>query len=62
MLQVRNSFDGVIAFDKNGVPLSRKKGHGFGTRSIVTFCEMNNAFYEFKTDDKDFFMKIVFRK
>lgn len=61
MLQVRNSFDGVISFDRNGVPLSPKMGHGFGTRSIVTFCEMNNAFYEFKTDDKDFFMKIVFR-
>ncbi len=61
MLQVRNSFDGVIAFDKNGVPLSTKKGHGFGTRSIVTFCEMNNAFYEFKMEDKDFFLRVIFR-
>ena len=61
MLQVKNSFNGLIAFDKDGIPISPKKGHGFGTRSVVTFCERNNAFYEFKTDDKDFFMKIVFR-
>jgi len=61
MLQVRNSFDGVIAFDEDEVPISPKKGHGFGTRSVVTFCERNNAFYEFKTEDKDFFLKIVFR-
>ena len=61
MLQVKNSFNGLIAFDEDGIPISPKKGHGFGTRSIVTFCEMNNAFYEFKTDDKDFFVKIVFR-
>ncbi len=60
MLQVRNSFDGIIAFDSNGIPLSAKKGHGFGTRSIVTFCEKNHAFYEFKTNERDFFMKIVF--
>ena len=61
MLQVKNSFNGLIAFDADGIPISPKKGHGFGTRSIVTFCERNNTFYEFKTKDKDFFMKIVFR-
>lgn len=61
MLQVRNSFNGLIAFDEDGIPISPKRGHGFGTRSIVTFCKRNNTFYEFKTKDKDFFMKIVFR-
>lgn len=61
MLQVKNSFNGLIAFDEDGIPISPKKGHGFGTRSVVTFCERNNTFYEFKTKDKDFFLKIVFR-
>ena len=61
ILQVRNSFDGIIAFDKDGVPLSAKKGHGFGTRSIVTFCEKNNAFYEFGTEGETFYMWMMFQ-
>lgn len=61
MLQIRNSFEGIIAFDEKGIPITQKKGHGFGTKSIVAFCEKNNAFYEFKTEDKDFFLRIIFR-
>jgi len=59
MLQISNSFDGKIAFDKNGIPESKKAGHGFGTRSIVAFCKKNNAVYEFKTDDRKFSLRIV---
>lgn len=61
MLQVRNSFDGVISFDANGIPRSHRKGHGFGTRSIVAFCEKNGAYCEFKAEDREFFLRIVFQ-
>ena len=61
MLMVRNSFDGVIAFDENGIPISPKREHGFGTLSIVTFCEKNRAFYEFKTEQQDFILKVIFQ-
>ncbi len=61
MIQIRNSFDGNIIFDENQIPLSSKKGHGFGTRSIVTFCEKNNAFYEFKAAQLEFILKVIFR-
>lgn len=60
MLQVRNSFDGSISFDGEGIPLSTKNGHGFGTRSIVTFCNKSNAFYEFKAEEKEFTLRLVF--
>jgi len=59
MLQISNSFNGDITFDKNGIPESKKEGHGFGTRSIVAFCKKNNAIYEFKTDDRKFSLRIV---
>lgn len=62
MLQVRNSFDGVIAFDEEGVPLATSKGHGFGTRSIVTFCEKNNAFYEFGAMENEFTVRLIFNR
>lgn len=61
MLQISNTFNGVIAFDKNNIPVSPLKDHGFGTRSIVTFCEKSNAFYEFKTENDIFFLRIIFK-
>lgn len=60
MIQISNSFDGEVEFDKNEIPLSTHEGHGFGTRSIAAFCEKNNAFYEFKADDEVFALRIVF--
>lgn len=60
MFQIRNRYDGIIAFDSNDIPISPKKGHGFGTRSIVAFCEKNHADYEFKADDEYFALRISF--
>ena len=60
MFQIRNSYDGIISFDQNQIPVSPKKGHGFGTRSIVSFCEKNRADYEFKAGDEDFALRISF--
>lgn len=61
MLQVRNSFDGIIAFDEDGIPLAAKKGHGFGTRSIAALCNQNNAFYEFGAAENEFTLRLVFQ-
>ena len=60
MIQISNSFNGEVEFDKNGIPVSHTLGHGIGTRSIVAFCEKHNAFYEFKAEDKKFLLRIVF--
>lgn len=57
---ISNSFDGNIEFDKNGIPVSHESGHGFGTRSIVAFCEKNNAFYQFKTNGDKFSLYLNF--
>ena len=60
MVQISNSFNGEIEFDKNGIPVTHTPGHGIGTRSIVAFCEKRKAFYEFKADDQRFSLRIVF--
>lgn len=60
MFQIRNSFDGNVAFDEDDIPVSSDPGHGFGTRSIVTFCKKNRAFYEFKADSNFFALRISF--
>ena len=58
--QISNRFDGVVEFDKDGLPISRQEGHGFGTRSIAAFCEKYGAFYEFKATRDTFYLRITF--
>lgn len=60
MLQISNRFDEAITFDESGVPVSHQKNHGFGTKSIVAFCEKHNAFYEFHARDHIFSLRINF--
>lgn len=60
MLQIRNSFHRVISFDEEGSPLSAKKDHGFGTRSIATFCDKYDVFYAFLADKQKFTPRLIF--
>lgn len=60
MLQISNTYDQPVTFDENGIPLSTEQGHGFGTRSIVAFCEKNKAFFEFKAEETTFKLRISF--
>lgn len=61
MLQISNSFDGNVKFDKDGIPLTDKgDGHGFGTRSTIAFCEKNKAYYEFKSNEDVFIFRVTF--
>jgi len=60
MLQITNSFSGNAEFDENGIPVSSREGHGFGTRSIVAFCNKYNSYYNFEAQDDKFVMQIDF--
>lgn len=60
MIQISNSFNGVVEFDENNIPVNRQEEHGFGTRSIAAFCEKNNAFYQFKVKGDLFSLRISF--
>ena len=60
MVKVSNSFNGQVEFDENGIPQNKADGHGFGTRSIVTFCDKNNAFYQFLAEDNVFSLYLNF--
>ena len=60
MIRVSNSYVGAPEFDENGIPVNREDGHGFGTRSIVAFCEKNDAFYQFLAKDGTFTLYLNF--
>ena len=60
MVQVKNSFSGKLEFDENGIPQNKSDGHGFGTRSIVAFCEKHGAFYQFMAKGNEFALYLNF--
>ena len=51
MFEIENICHDEITFERNGLPLSQKSDHGIGTRSIMAFCERNNAFYSFSVQN-----------
>ena len=59
MFSVSNPYTGSISLDENGIPTSTKNGHGIGIRSILAWCEKNDAVCDFKTRDGWFTIRIV---
>ena len=60
MVMIKNSFDGNVEFDENDIPVNRAEGHGFGTRSIVAFCEKHKTFYRFVAEGDEFTLYLNF--
>ena len=54
MIMVRNTFDGNVTFDKQGIPKTNEEGHGFGTRSIAAFCENVGGYCQLDAKDNIF--------
>ena len=59
MMEISNSYAGKITFDKRGVPVADRPGHGIGTRSIVAFAEKNNALCLFRAENGWFKLQIA---
>ncbi len=59
MFQISNPYGGEVKTDDKGIPISTESGHGFGTRSIVAFCDKYDAYYEFRAEDGIFTLRIV---
>lgn len=59
IIEIANTYAGEIAFDRRGLPVSDKQGHGIGTRSIVAFAEKHNALYLFRAENGWFKLQIA---
>ena len=62
ILQISNPFIGEVKTDKDGIPVSKEKGHGIGTRSILAFCERNGALANYKIENNNFALRILIQK
>jgi sensor histidine kinase regulating citrate/malate metabolism len=58
LLSVRNPFQGKIIFS-DGLPVSSKAGHGYGTRSIRYMTEKTGGNCQFTIEDNEFVLRIV---
>ena len=54
IVMIRNTFDGSVEFDSDGIPQNPDEEHGFGTRSIATFCKKYGGHYDFLAEGNVF--------
>lgn len=59
MFKIANPIHHAVSFDKDGLPLAASKTHGIGTRSIASFCEKYNAFFEYEQRDGLFILRVI---
>lgn len=59
MMEISNPYAGEVAFDREGLPVSDKPGHGIGTRSIVAFAEKYHALCRFRAENGWFKLQIA---
>ena len=58
-LEIANSYEGIVKFDENGVPVSDKIGHGLGTKSISAFVEKHDGVIEYNADGTLFRLRLL---
>ncbi len=59
---VENYFTGTVLFDKNNIPISKKEGHGFGTKSILSVIKKYNGTAVFTHENNIFTAGFLFLK
>lgn len=58
LIQIQNTYSGKVAI-RNGLPVSERKGHGYGCHSIVSVVQDNGGICSFSADNGLFTLRIV---
>ena len=59
VLRVENSYSGKISLDEKGLPVSKKEGHGIGTKSVISFIERYDGMIDYSAESNVFSVKIL---
>lgn len=62
VIEISNTFDGMVQFDQNHYPVTRAKGHGLGTKSILAFAQANDAYLDYKVENGMFRLRLLINK
>ena len=63
-IEVKNSFQGEVVFDKKGMPISSKKNrenHGIGTYNIIDIAKKNGGTYQIEIEEQVFKAEVYVR-
>ena len=60
VLDICNSYNGEVQFDAEGFPISHKKGHGIGGRSIFAFIRKYQASFDYSANKGVFSFRLMF--
>lgn len=59
MFEIANPYAGEVKIGPDGLPVSDRKDHGIGTRSITAFAEKHNAICRFRAEDGWFKLQVA---
>lgn len=59
IIKVSNSYNGEIELDEKGLPVSKKEGHGIGTKSVISFIKDYDGMIDYNVDNGVFTVKIL---
>lgn len=58
LIYIENSFTGKVTIE-DGLPLSKREGHGFGAKSMAMIAEKYNGYCSFEKTDEIFILRIA---
>lgn len=64
LLQVKNTYEGEITFDKKGIPMTSKAdkaSHGLGLKNVIDTVSRNKGTYSFSASDNIFKAEIYLK-
>ncbi len=59
MLEISNPYTGHVVFDRKGLPVAQREGHGLGVQSISAFCHKNGAVCQYVAKDGLFSFRMI---
>ena len=59
LIEIENTFEKDVELDKEGYPVAKRRGHGFGTRSVDAFIKENQGEILYSIKDKRFSVRII---
>lgn len=59
LLEIKNPCSNEVVLDKKGYPIATEKGHGIGTKSIITFAKKYDAELIYKIENNVFSVRLL---
>lgn len=59
VLQIKNTYNGIIKLDRQKKPINKAKEHGFGTKSIELFAQQNNLLLDYQITNELFVINVL---